>query len=134
MEETAGQFDIKRGPGGLVDTEFLVQTLQLKHGRDDPSVRAPNTLDALAALHRAGYLPEADFEALTNNYRWLRTLESRLRLMNPNARDQLPTDPAECDKLAAVLGFSGGEALRQRFEDVVRQTRNIFDQQLEAAR
>ena len=39
--------------GGTVDTEFLVQMLQLKHGGSDPSVRVPGTLDALTALERA---------------------------------------------------------------------------------
>ena len=47
LEETASQRNLKRGPGGTVDTEFLVQMLQLKHGGDDPSIRVPGTLDAL---------------------------------------------------------------------------------------
>ena len=44
----------KFGAGGLVDVEFLVQTLQLLHGARHPEVRAPGTLAALAALTRAG--------------------------------------------------------------------------------
>jgi hypothetical protein len=37
---------------GTVDSEFLVQMLQLKHGSGDPSVRVPGTLDALSALEK----------------------------------------------------------------------------------
>jgi glutamate-ammonia-ligase adenylyltransferase len=35
--------DLKRGPGGLADVEFLVQRLQLEYGTSQPSVRTPNT-------------------------------------------------------------------------------------------
>src|SRR5262245_35226242 len=52
LEETASKRNLKRGPGGTVDTEFLVQMLQLKHGRDDASIRDPGTLDALTALEK----------------------------------------------------------------------------------
>ena len=56
LEDTASKRNLKRGPGGTVDTEFLVQMLQLKHGGDDPSIRVPGTLDALTALEKGGYL------------------------------------------------------------------------------
>ena len=46
--------NLKRGPGGIVDIEFLVQMLQLKHGRRNLRIRSPNTLTALAALDAAG--------------------------------------------------------------------------------
>ena len=42
--------EIKLGRGGLRDGEFAVQLLQLVHGRADPALRSPTTLDALAAL------------------------------------------------------------------------------------
>jgi glutamate-ammonia-ligase adenylyltransferase len=53
----AGPFDIKLGPGGLVDLEFTVHTLQLIHriGFD------PRLEYAIAALAEAGLIdPEAD--------------------------------------------------------------------------
>ena len=52
MEETAAAGDLKRGPGGIVDIEFLVQMLQLQHGRGNPKLREPNTLAALRELVR----------------------------------------------------------------------------------
>ncbi len=36
LEETAAAGDLKRGPGGIVDIEFLVQMLQLQHARKYP--------------------------------------------------------------------------------------------------
>ena len=62
MEQTARPNNLKRGPGGLVDVEFIAQMLQLKHGGEHPEVRQPGTLDALAALHKIGALSHEDLE------------------------------------------------------------------------
>jgi glutamine synthetase adenylyltransferase len=42
--------DIKRGPGGIREIEFLVQAFQLMRGGREPSLRTPSLLLALAAL------------------------------------------------------------------------------------
>ncbi len=49
LEETATPGNLKRGPGGLVDIEFLVQMLQLKHAGSNSQIALPGTLDALHA-------------------------------------------------------------------------------------
>ena len=50
----APERDVKRGPGGIRDIEFAVQTLQLVHGGADPELRSPTTLTALAEMARGG--------------------------------------------------------------------------------
>jgi len=132
MEDTAAGTNLKRGPGGLVDIEFLVQMLQLKHGRRTPGVRVPNTLLALEALRDAGRLGDDDFRWFTDSYRFLRTLEGRLRLMNSTARSQLPDEPTELAKLAQLLRCSGSEALLADYERYTRETRQRFDRVFDA--
>lgn len=122
LEQAAGTGNLKRGQGGLVDIEFLVQMLQLKHGHDTPAVRVPNTLAALAALYEAGLLSVHDFQAFDAGYRFLRTIESRLRLMNSAARDTLPDDPTELEKLACLLHHSSAESL---LDDCLTHTQAI---------
>ena len=51
-----GDRELKRGRGGIRDIEFAVQLLQLVHGRHDPAVRSPTTLDALHELADGGYV------------------------------------------------------------------------------
>ena len=58
MEEGARQSNLKRGPGGVVDIEFIVQMLQLVHGGRVPAVRTTPTLAGLVALHAAGLLSD----------------------------------------------------------------------------
>ena len=47
-------YDVKRGRGGIREVEFFAQIHQLIHGGREPALRAPATLDALAALAKAG--------------------------------------------------------------------------------
>jgi glutamate-ammonia-ligase adenylyltransferase len=127
MEETAAGMSLKRGPGGIVDIEFLAQMLQLKHGRRNPRVRTPSTLSALEALRRAEALPAEDCEFFSTSYRFLRTVESRLQLMNSTARDRLPDDPTELAKLAHLLGAPSGDSVLEDFNRYTHETRRRFD-------
>jgi len=127
LEESSGRTNIKRGAGGLVDIEFLTQMLQLQHGGQNAGLRVSNTLGALEALHAAGHLAEEDFQFLTRTYRFLRTVEARMRLMNSTARDDLPEDPVELAKLARQLGYSSGAALLAECREATHATRELFD-------
>jgi glutamate-ammonia-ligase adenylyltransferase len=127
LEETAGGGNVKRGPGGIVDIEFLVQMLQLRHGRDNARARCPNTLAALRELVAAGALSPAESGFLTESYRFLRTIESRLQLMNSTARDRLPDDPTELAKLAKLMLAPNVAALLADFDRFMRETRALFN-------
>ena len=77
LEATVGAGDLKRGPGGIVDIEFLVQMLQLQHARKNPSLRTANTLAALRALHDAGLLSADEQAFFDSSYRLLRAAAVR---------------------------------------------------------
>ncbi|MEA2825845.1 MAG: [glutamine synthetase] adenylyltransferase / [glutamine synthetase]-adenylyl-L-tyrosine [Actinomycetota bacterium] len=99
--------EVKRGRGGIRDIEFSVQLLQLVHGRADPALRSPTTLDALAELGSSGYVDPSDARALDAAYRLLRTVEHRLQLVHEQQVHTLPapTDLAGRDRLARVMGY-----------------------------
>ena len=52
LEAARPRHDLKRGPGGLADIEFIVQYLQLLHAASQPDLLRRNMWDALAALRR----------------------------------------------------------------------------------
>ena len=101
--------EIKRGTGGIRDIEFAVQILQLVHGRHDTTIRSPNTLDALDALAVGGYIERDDAERLDVAYRWLRTVEHHLQLVDEQQTHTLPTDRDARNRLARGLGLRGTE-------------------------
>jgi glutamate-ammonia-ligase adenylyltransferase len=113
--ENEGHFNIKTGRGGMVDVEFIVQYLQIQHGRDYPGLRSNNTLQALNALHQEGLLAEGDLDALESGYKFLRRLENRLRLVHDQSINELSGEPGYLLKLARRLGYPD----RPRRPDVV---------------
>ncbi|MEO7503791.1 MAG: glutamine-synthetase adenylyltransferase, partial [Sphingomicrobium sp.] len=97
-------YDLKRGRGGIREAEFFTQVQQLVHGGRDPALRAPATLDALAALAAAGRLEAPVAKAIGDAYRALRTAEHRIQMIDDRQEHRLPVDP---EALAAVAGLDG---------------------------
>ncbi|MEO5641259.1 MAG: glutamine-synthetase adenylyltransferase, partial [Sphingomicrobium sp.] len=104
-------FDLKRGNGGIREAEFFLQVQQLIHGGREPALRAPATLDAMAALVEAGWLHAGVARNLAAAYRALRTAEHRVQMVNDQQTHRLPADPAALDNVARLSGLADGEAL-----------------------
>ncbi len=129
--------NIKTGRGGLVDVEFVVQMLQLRHGHDHPAIRARDAAGALAALAAAGLLPPADARALGEGLAFLRALEGRLRLESDQPLEVASVDPVALLSLARRLGYGGTEAeavaaLRADHARHVEAIRAVYDRHFTA--
>jgi glutamate-ammonia-ligase adenylyltransferase len=129
----AGTINAKLSPGHLADTEYLVQGLQISYGHLDPSLRAVNTLDAVAALEQRGLIFSADAGRLREAYVFQRDLIDALRIVRGHARD-LTVPPPESEEflfLARRLGYgSNVSQLRDDFEQysqIVRQLGRLMD-------
>ncbi len=127
MEEGAKATNLKRGPGGVVDIEFIAQMLQLVHGGTDERLRTTETLAALRALHSAGHLGAERFDFLERAYRTLRSIEGRLRLLDAAARHDFPSTPDEQRKLAHLLGYARPDALVADVQATTSRTRAEFE-------
>jgi glutamate-ammonia-ligase adenylyltransferase len=127
MEEGAKQSNLKRGPGGVVDIEFIVQMLQLVHGGREPAVRGTETLAGLAALGGAGVLSAERHAFLERAYRMLRSIEGRLRLLDAAGRHDFPAEPDEQRKLAHLLGYERPDELVRDVQATTARTRAEFE-------
>ncbi len=126
LEATASPRSLKRGPGGLVDVEFLVQLLQLKYGRDHPGILRPNVWDALDAIEAAGLLPPAEAAALRDGYSFLRRVEARLRIVTDRPLNEVPEAADDREKLARRLGFDAGGRFADELARVTAEVRRLF--------
>src|SRR6476469_7400807 len=104
-------YDLKRGRGGIREIEFCVQIHQLIHGGRDETLRSRNTLEALAALTRAGIVADDEARTLADAYRLLRTIEHRLQMVDDRQTHTLPEDPAALDGVARLHGLAAGDDL-----------------------
>lgn len=95
--------NLKLGPGGIREIEFIAQALQLVRGGTIAALRERQLLKALPALVQAGCLPSADAAELTAAYRFLRLAENRLQAQRDQQTHDLPADPADRERLAAAM-------------------------------
>jgi glutamate-ammonia-ligase adenylyltransferase len=125
-------FDLKRGRGGIREAEFFTQVQQLVHGGREPQLRAPATLDALAALAEAGRLEADVAKAIGEAYRALRTAEHRVQMIDDRQEHRLPSGAAALEAVAKLNGsetveaFLAGlaphvEAVGQQFDGLVSE-------------
>lgn len=137
--ERPGRRDFKTGRGGLLDLEFAVELLQLRHGAAHPELRqaAPLEvqLDRLAAL---GLLSRADARCLLAGLGFLRRVSLRLRLVANRSVSSFDEARHPLEVLARALGYadvrdpgSAGERLLcdyERHAGAIRRVyRSVFD-------
>jgi [glutamine synthetase] adenylyltransferase / [glutamine synthetase]-adenylyl-L-tyrosine phosphorylase len=96
--------DVKLGRGGIREIEFIVQTLSLVWGGQDPGLRIPATLTALSALARSGHLPEPVARDLAADYRQLRRVEHRLQMIADRQTHALPNTEKALAEFEVFLG------------------------------
>lgn len=106
LQRDSSRHNMKRGIGGTMDVEFVVQLLQLIHVKDHPQLLIPGTLDALRALQATQVLEAEVAEQLYADYEFLRRVESAIRLMNMSARHELPQSDRELQQLAFLMSAS----------------------------
>jgi glutamate-ammonia-ligase adenylyltransferase len=120
-------YDLKRGRGGIRETEFFVQIQQMIHGGRDPSVRAPATLDAIEQLVAAQRLDPVTAKSLGAGYRLLRTVEHRLQMVDDAQTHSLPAQEGALDNVARLHGLASGGDLVALIEPNVERAGEIFD-------
>ncbi len=106
--------NIKLGPGGIREIEFIVQAFQLVRGGRDVALRTPSLLTALPRLEQARALGAGTVERLLKAYSHLRSLENRLQAMDDRQTHTLPTDPEPCARLAYAMHEPDWAALAAR--------------------
>jgi len=111
---------IKTGKGGLMDAEFIAQTLCLENGWHEA-----NTLRALERGRDEGLLPDA--EKLLVTYRHLRRVEGILRRWSYEGEVVLPDDPAPFYRVSVRCGFATPEDFRKALAKWRLEIREVYE-------
>ncbi len=125
MQENCQPQNLKRGVGGTVDIEFMIQMLQLRHAAQQPEILVPGTIAAIEVLTQTNLLKTEMGSYLKESYQFLRSVESHLRLLNTTARHDLP-DGMELEKLAWLLRMSVQD-LTEGVADYRQRNRERFE-------
>jgi len=127
IDATFKKTDIKRGYGGIREIEFFSQALQLIYAGREPLLRDRNVLKILHRLFQKGLIGNDDYGILSDNYRYLRTLEHRLQQVNDLQTHTLPAGDAELELLGRKMGYASKTEFANDLEKRRRQVRSIYD-------
>jgi len=105
--------NIKTGRGGIREIELFVQIQQLIWGGRRPSLRSEKTLDALRQLHKEEYITIEAHNDLISSYRYLRTLEHRIQMINDEQSQTIPEDTIKAEALAYFFGYDSLEIFKK---------------------
>lgn len=110
--------DVKLGPGGIREIEFIVQLAQLTRGGREAALRTPSLHAALDAGITAGHLDAALGEALRADYHALRRVENRLQMLADRQVHRLPEDDRARARLAYGFGYADWTSFLEWFDAV----------------
>ncbi len=128
--------NIKLGPGGIREIEFIAQVFQLIRGGRDTRLRIRPTQQVLQLLAENGQISAESVSELVEAYIFLRNLEHRLQYLDDQQTQELPEKEDDQNIIARGMGFAGYAdmvAVLNRHRDIVsRHFEQIFSTQEEA--
>jgi glutamate-ammonia-ligase adenylyltransferase len=120
--------DIKLGPGGIREIEFIAQVFQLIRGGHEPALRDPRLLVTLARLETLNLLPAEEAQDLIFAYRFLRRVENLVQEYADEQTHRLPQEEAGILRLAVGMGEKDPQAFLERLQKVRRRVQTLFEQ------
>ena len=84
------QDNVKLGPGGIREAEFVVQSLQLVRGGSDPSLQSRRLQEVLPKLVNVRGLTDEGAAELRDGYRFMRRVENFIQAMQDRQTHDLP--------------------------------------------
>ncbi len=120
--------NIKLGPGGIREIEFVAQVFQLIRGGRLPALQARPTRRLLEVLAEEGLIPEHQAAEMDATYVFLRNLEHRLQYLDDAQTQMLPQGVEERLKVANAMGFADWEGFEAHLKSLRRKIAGYFEQ------
>jgi glutamate-ammonia-ligase adenylyltransferase len=127
-QSSKGLWDFKRNPGGLIDAEFILQYLALKHPEawlDHPQDNRPPAM--IARLVAAGVVSGPDASVLNNAIALWSRLQFMVRLTTEGDVDVADLPLGLKTKLAALAGVADERALETLMAETAQGVSALFD-------
>lgn len=118
--------DLKLGPGGIREIEFIVQANQLIWGGKDPLLQEARLLDTLNHLSERNHLPESDANVLESAYIFLRNSEHVVQAERDRQTHRLPESELSRSRLATAMGFETWESYLCTLDAHRNQVKDCF--------
>ena len=119
--------NVKLGPGGIREIEFIGQAFQLIRGGQDTDLQARSILKILKLLGEKQLLTPEEALLLQQSYCFLRKVENHIQQYQDKQTHDLPKDPLIQQILAFSMDFADWQAFKTALNKVRAQVHDIFD-------
>ncbi len=116
--------NVKLGPGGIREVEFIVQALQLVRGGSEPALQSRSLQRVLPRLVEFRALQSDEADKLRLAYRFLRRLENFVQAIRDQQTHDLPVSDTDRARLCVAMHQPTWEALCEELQghrDVVSE-------------
>lgn len=120
--------NVKLGPGGIREIEFIGQAFQLIRGGRTPELQIRPILGVLAVLQDQSLIPDYVYTALRSSYVFLRKVENAIQAFDDRQTHLLPDAVLPQLRLAYAVGFDCWEAFEGRLKSTMQTVHEIFEQ------
>lgn len=117
--------NIKLGPGGIREIEFIAQTWQLVRGGHETELQGRELQPVLKNLQQGGHISSTEYQQLIAAYTFLRTLENRFQALRDAQTHTIPESAEDRERIAIGMNFADW----QRLETTLNQHRAAVHQQ-----
>lgn len=124
--------NIKLGPGGIREIEFIGQAYQLVRGGRDKDLQIRPIQQVLALLAEKEYMPEYVADSLQQAYIFLRVAENRLQAIADQQTHTLPKNEIDRCRLSYAMGFSNWDEFESALRRCMEIVHEAFEQEFAA--
>ncbi|MFV9616195.1 MAG: bifunctional [glutamate--ammonia ligase]-adenylyl-L-tyrosine phosphorylase/[glutamate--ammonia-ligase] adenylyltransferase, partial [Gammaproteobacteria bacterium] len=118
--------NVKLGPGGIREVEFIAQTLQLIRAGREPELRERSLIKVLGLLAEKNYLQKQEVVQLIQAYWFLRKLENRLQMQRDMQTHTLPDDELSQQRLCVAMQMQSWDELLEQLSFHQKAVDNVF--------
>ena len=120
--------NIKLGPGGIREIEFIGQVFQLIRGGQEKSLRERSILCVLNAVGDLGYLPQHIILKLQDGYNFLRLVENRIQQYSDSQCHDLPLNYPQRYSLVQAFNLNSWNDFIDKLDVTRKFIHEIFTQ------
>ena len=119
--------NVKLGPGGIREIEFIGQAFQLIRGGRDKALQERGILKVLDLLAERNQIPRLAAQELTEDYRYLRRLENHIQEIDDRQTHDLPKDAINQARLVLSMGFVDWDELLEKTQQAMGRVHQYFE-------
>ena len=120
--------NIKLGPGGIREVEFIGQAFQLIRGGKEKTLQRRGILEVLGHLSDLKLIATHDAEQLILSYCFLRRVENHIQQYQDRQTHDLPSTTALQQILAYSLDYPDWDSFKKQLDKIRAQVQAVFDQ------